>query len=86
METLTRRAKGFLDEAERVRCPHCNAPMLSFLVGVMRIVCRVCKGEFIISKNEASLVQSHTTLREGKETKRGWWRDDEKDPMSFVRT
>jgi len=84
-QTLTKKALGFLDEAERVRCPWCNTPILAFLVGIIRLTCRVCKWQGIVMKNDVSLVQSHTTLAEGREEKKGWWKDNETDPMSFQR-
>ena len=68
-ETLTTQALrvNVPDEAERVRCPDCDSPILEVLYGVIRTICRVCKWSGIITKNDVSMVQSHQTIKKGQD-------------------
>ena len=51
------------DEAFRVSCPNCTAPLGEYMVGVYKTVCHYCKWSGIITRAASSLVQSHHTLR-----------------------
>lgn len=60
------------DEAYRIRCPNCGGVIGEYLFGILRAMCRLCKWKGIIVRSTESLVNSVTTLREGKPFVKRW--------------
>jgi len=63
------------DEAHRVICPNCCAPLGEFIVGVYKTICFHCKWGGIITRSSDSLVQSHQTMQEPSRDV-GWRKED----------
>ena len=56
------------DEAYRIWCPNCGFVLGEGFIGAGRFMCRTCRWEGVVHRNEVSLVQSFCTLRSGRET------------------